>query len=210
MQRSTVYIEINLLPQNFRPKKRFIRLDYRFVLFMVIVLGAAGVGGYYYLLKKSSANMTSQISFYKKEETKLRSAVVLNKEVNDLKKLIEERVVIIKELTGDSDVRFAMLDHINRVVPGNLWLMSISEIEEGSKISYNIEGMSYSKDDISSFLEGLEKFDKFSSVSLESIRPAPLEIRDAFNYVIKVELKSTRPQEPVEETTARGRRPRRR
>ena len=205
-----MYIEINLLPQNFRPKKSLIRLDYRFVLLLVIVFGATGVGGYYYFLKKSSANMTTQIAFYRKEETKLRSAVALNKEVNDIKKLIEERVSIIKDLTGDSDVRFAMLDHINRIIPENLWLMTISELDEAGKISYNIEGMSYSKDDISSFLEGLEKFDKFSSVSLESIRPAPLEIRDAFNYVVKVELISTRPQEPVEETPARGRRPRRR
>ena len=53
--------------------------------------------------------------------------------------------------------------------------------------------MSYSKDDISKFLAELDKFENFSEVSLKSITPAPLEIRDAFQYVIEVELSGSQP-----------------
>ena len=202
-----VYIKINLLPQAFRPKKILIKFDYKFVLTLVIILGALGVGGYYYYMKRTLEETKTQITFYRGEEAKIRRAVELDKEVKELNKNIEERVNIIKELTGDSDVRFAMLEHINVALTGNLWLLNINEVEENNRITFNIEGMSYSKDDISDFIAGLEKFEKFSNVSLESIRPAPLEIRDAFNYIVKVELISSMPVVQEEEKIpARGRR----
>ncbi len=202
-----MYIKINLLPQAFRPKKILIKFDYKLVLTLVIILGALGIGGYYFYIKRTLEENKTQITFYKGEEVKIRRAVALDTEVKELRKNIEERVNIIKELTGDSDVRLAMLEHINVVLPGNLWLLNINEVEENNKITFNIEGMSYSKDDISDFIAGLEKFEKFSNVSLESIKPAPFEIRDAFNYIVKVELISSMPVVQKEEKRpARGRR----
>ncbi len=205
-----MYIEINLLPQSFRPKRRLIRLDYKSVMVLVILIAAACVGGYYYYLRKESARIDSQISFYRQEEVKLRGAVALNKEVNDLKKLVEERIGIIRELTGGSEVRFSMLEHINLVMPENLWLMSISENEQAGTVSFTIEGISYTKDDISVFLAGLVNFEEFSAVSLESIRPAPTEVRDAFNYIIRVSLKNTGQQAEPAVSAANARRPARR
>jgi Tfp pilus assembly protein PilN len=107
---------------------------------LVILIAAACVGGYYYYLRKESARIDSQISFYRQEEVKLRGAVALNKEVNDLKKLVEERIGIIRELTGGSEVRFSMLEQINLVMPENLWLMSISENEQAGTVNFTIEG----------------------------------------------------------------------
>jgi len=204
-----VYIEINLLPQAFRPKRRLIKFDYKLILVLVIIIGVGGVGGYYFNMKRTLNEINSQITFYRAEEAKIIETVKLDNEVKELRKVIEERVSIIKGLVGDSDVRFAMLEHINSVIPTNLWLLSISEIEEDNRISFNIEGMSYSKDYISDFLAGLEQFEQFSNVSLESIRPAPLDVRDAYNYVVRVDLVSTAPPEEEEETPSAQRRRRR-
>lgn len=204
-----MYIEINLLPVGFRPKKRLIKFDAKLIITLVIILAAIGLGGYYFYLKQSLNEVSKQIAFYREAEVKIRDTVALDNEVKELRILIEERVTIIKELTGDSDVRFTMLEHINQVIPENLWLLNITEMIDNNIISYNIEGMSYSKDDISDFLAGLEKFKRFSNVSLESIKPAPLEIRDAYNYVVKVELSTTIPPEeekaktPVRATSKR-------
>ena len=112
-----MYIKINLLPPAFRPKKILIKFDYKFVLTLVIILGALGVGVYYFYMKRTLDETKTQITFYRGEETKIRRAVALDNEVKELNKNIEERVNIIKELTGDSDVRFAMLEHINVVLP---------------------------------------------------------------------------------------------
>ena len=204
-----MYIEVNLLPQAFRPKRRLIKLDYKFMLVLLIAFGAAGVGYYYHALKGEQVQLVSQIASVRQQEMQLKDAVALNAEVALLRTNVAKRVGIIKELTSGSDIRFVMLDHINSVVPENLWLLNIAEVAEGNIVSFNIEGMSYSKEKISGFLAGLKKFEKFSSVDLESIRPAPLEIKDAYNFVVKVSFLPTKPVEVKEPANARGRRPRR-
>ncbi|MCD6307884.1 MAG: PilN domain-containing protein [Candidatus Latescibacteria bacterium] len=204
-----MYIEINLLPEGFRPKKTLIKLDYKFVLTLVIIMAAGGVGWYYLQTKKALEQVNGQIAHFRQEEAKIRDRVQLDNEVKALGKDVEARVGIVKELTGGSDSRYLMLDYINKVLPGNLWLSSINEIQEGARVFFNIEGMSYSKDDVSQLLEDLESFKKFTSVSLESIKPSPMEIRDAFDFIIRVELKT--PQPPVEkEDQKSSRRSRRR
>ena len=164
-----MYIEINLLPPEFRPKK---------VLFK-------------FYLQQSVREVTSQLELVRGQELKLREVVNLSVEVENLKKDVAERVEVIKGLTAESDLRFAMLEHINYVIPENLWISSINESNISGKIIFDIEGMTFTKDYISKFLAGLEKFEKFGNVSLESIGPAPQEVRDAYRYIVKVELAST-------------------
>jgi len=205
-----VYIEINLLPEGFRPKKTLIKLDYKLVLTLVIIVAAAGVGWYYLQTKKAIQQVEGQLAHFRQEEAKIHDRVLLDNEVKALAKDVEARVGIVKELSGGSDSRYLMLDHINKVMPDNLWLLSISEIPEGARIYFNIEGMSYSKDDVSQLLEDLESFEEFTSVSLESIRPSPMEIRDAFNFIIRVELKTPRPPAEAEEEQSSRRSRRRR
>ncbi len=192
-----MYIEINLLPREFRPKKSLIRIDFRFLLMLLIVLGALGLVGYYIFIQRSVQNVKKQHEFMLVTERKMQSIITLNNEVENIKKDIEERVNIIKELTSESDLRFMMLEYINVMLSDNLWLSGINESNRGGIISFSIEGMSYSKENISSFLASLEKFKHFSSVLLESITPSPLAVRDAFNFIIMVELASYQP--PTEE-----------
>ncbi len=204
-----MYIEINLLPQAFRPKRRLIKFDSKVALVLFVLIAFGGVGYYYQMLKKEVARYSVQVAQTKKQEAMLKDAVALNAELKEIRAQVAKRVSIIRDLTSGSDVRFVMLEHITSVLPENLWLMNISETEEGGVVSFNVEGMSYAKENISDFLAGLKKFEKFSSVALESIRPAPLEIKDAYNFVVKVSLVRTKPVEEEAPANAR-RRPRRR
>jgi len=188
-----MYIEINLLPPEFRPKKALIKLDVKFIGIVLIIFASAGLGGYYFYLQRSVRGLTGQIEFMRGEERKLKEIVSLNVEVENLKKDISERMEVIKGLTSESDIRFAVLEYINYVIPENLWISSINESNQSGKITFDIEGMTFAKEDISKFLAGLEKFEKFGNVSLETIDPAPLEVRDAYRYIVKVELASTQP-----------------
>ncbi len=197
-----MYIEINLLPQAFRPKKTLIKFDYKFLLTLVIIAAAGGVGWYWHQTKTSMENVERQLAMFRQEQAKMRDTVMLDNEVKELRADVEERIKIVRELTGSSDSRFFMLEYINKILPQNLWLLSINEIQEGSLVYFNLEGMSYSKDDVSSFISDLESFEHFTKVSLESIRPSPLEIRDAFNFIVRVDLNT--PQPPAEEEDARS------
>jgi len=204
-----VYIKINLLPRELRPRKALIALDYRVLLTLVFIIVAAGLVGYYLYVVRNLREEEAELNNWKQAELMLKKAVELQNEVNSLREGVAKRINIIKELTSDSDLRFSVLQHINNVTPENLWLLSISEVEnENNRIVFNIEGMSYYKRDISTFLASLQKYDKFRNVSLESIRPAPLEIRDAYQYSVRVEPAFIQPdvEEETPQTGARRRR----
>ena len=193
-----MYIEINLLPRDLRPKKRLIAIDHRFLMILLIVIAAGGLAGYYFHISDNLQKQEAELSNWKKQVAMLQEAVDLQNEVITLREDVAKRINIIKELTGDSNLRFAMFQHINNIIPENLWLLAIRETIEGNIISFSIEGMSYSKQNITQFFSDLQKYEKFTSVSLESIQPAPLEIRDAYQYAVRVELESSKPV--VEET----------
>jgi len=188
-----VYIKINLLPQDLRPRKALIALDYRVILTLLLIIAAAGLIVYYLSLQRNFNLQESELRNWKQQELMLKKTVDLQNEVIALREDVAKRINIIKDLISDSDIRFSMLQHINKVIPDNLWLSRINEINEGNRIYFNIEGMSYDKRNISTFLASLEEYEKFSSVSLESIRPAPLEVRDAYQYSVRVELKTPQP-----------------
>jgi len=190
-----VYIKINLLPLELRPKKTLIQFDIKAALFLVLIAAVVALGGWYFALVREAGSYKSQLAQIKREEAGLQETVALQAEVNELKKKVIQRVDIIRQLTADSDVRFDMLKHINGIIPENLWLLNINEMSQSGKTAFNIEGMSYSKKDISKFLDALQRYKKFSSVALESINPMPLESRDAFQFIVKVELPITVPAE---------------
>jgi len=195
-----LYIEINLLPQDLRPRKKLISFDYRVVLILFIIIAVAGLVSYYLMTANNLKMQESELRTWNQAEKTLQKTVDLQNEVNRLRENVGNRITIIKELTGDSDLRFSMLQHINTIIPQNLWLLRISEIEESNKIFFTIEGMSYSKQDISTFLASLEQYENFRNVSLESIRPAPLEVRDAYVYSVRIEpnfIQRTEEEEPA-------------
>ena len=202
-------IKINLLPRGLRPRKALIALDYRVVVALVFIIVAAGLVGYYLYIVRNLRDEEAELNNWKQAELMLKNTVDLQNEVNTLREDVAKRVNIIKELTSDSDLRFSILQYINNITPENLWLLSISEVEgENNRIFFNIEGMSYYKEDISAFLASLQEYDKFRSVSLESIRPAPLEIRDAYQYSVRVEPAFTQivAEETPQTDARRGRR----
>ncbi len=196
-----MYIKINLLPQELRPRKKLIALDYRVILTLLLIIAAAGLIWYYLSIARNLQSQVSELNNWKQQEFELKEPVALQDKVIALREDVAKRINIIKELTSDSDIRFSMLQHINKVIPDNLWLSRISEMSEGNRIFFSIEGMSYVKRNISTFLASLEEYENFSNVSLESIRPAPLEIRDAYQYSVRVELKTL---QPVEEVSTQG------
>ena len=199
-----MYIDIDLLPREFRPRKARLPLDYRSLAVLLIIIAAAGLGGYYYYLGTSLKMQENKLQNLMQQQLSLQKRVKLHDEVDEFEKKVSERVGIIKELTRDSDLRFAIIQHINSILPDNLWLLNITETILGTRVSYNIEGMSYTKESISNFLQGLEKYDKFRNVSLQSITPSPMEIQDAYQYAVKVELATYQPPEPEEKQKGSG------
>jgi hypothetical protein len=79
--------------------------------------------------------------------------------------------------------------------------MGINEMAQSNPASFTIEGMSYTKKDISRFINGLQHYKKFNSVALESISPSPLEVRDAYQFIVRVQLAGQQP--PADDKSAK-------
>ena len=202
-----MFIKINLLPQDLRPRKSWMILDYRALIILAFIAAAIFLGTYYIELQRKLNAVETELKMWKTAETALKPTVDLQNEVNKLRENVKKRVVIIKDLTQDSNLRFSMLQHINNVLPENSWLFKIAETVVNNKITYTIEGMSYMKRDVSLFISELEKYENFDKVSLESIKPAPLDVRDAYVFSVKVELKSLNPPEESAKDEKAGKAP---
>lgn len=199
-----MYLEINLLPAELRPRKSLIALDFRVVYGLAVITTAAVLGWYYFQVERNIAYQNSELTNLRQQESLLQNMVNLQNQVNTLRADVGKRVAVIRELTGDSDVRFAMFQYLTDITPENLWLERITEENDPTAgISYTIEGMSYSKQEISAFLARLQEYEQFSTVALQSIRPAPLEILDAYQYSVTVRLKTAQKAQPAQ--TSRGR-----
>ena len=194
-----MYIEINLLPRDLRPKRPGLRLNFQGIVVLAAIIAAGGLGWHYYQLDTEMKFLERQQQMLTKERMMLTDAINLQKEVDALTLKVRARVDIIKELTVDSGLRFAMLKHVNKVMPENLWLMNITETAGPGKLIFNVQGMAYSKESISGFLEGLQGYEKFNKVLLRSIKPSPMEIRDAFEYMVSVEMTAYQSPEPIED-----------
>lgn len=188
-----MYVSINLLPRELRPKKAIISLDYRVVLTLLVIAAAGLLGWQYIQLDGQISQKQSELQNWRQQETMLQDAVDLQNEVNQLRDDVSERIDVVRNLTGTSDQRFAMLQYLNTITPENLWLERITEQDGSSPLQFTIEGMAYSKQRISSFLASLQQNADFTMVALESIRPAPLEIRDAYQYSVTIEMMSIGP-----------------
>lgn len=199
-----MYIRINLLSPELRPKKTLIHFDLKAALIIVVIIAFAGLAGWYYFISQQLSDQNRQLAIFRTEEASLKDTVALQKEVDQLKQQVADRIVIIKMLTADSDIRFEMLKHINGIIPENLWLLNISELSQTDKVVFTIEGMSYIKKDISRFLEGLQRYKKFQNVALESITPSPLEVRDAYQFIVRVDLISAEPPDEGKNNQPKG------
>ena len=94
-----MYIEINLLPQDLRAKRKLISLDYRAVIIILIIIAAVGLFSYYLYTDKNLKTQENELKSWKQADRTLQKTVDLQNEVNRLREDVGKRVNIIKELT---------------------------------------------------------------------------------------------------------------
>jgi type IV pilus assembly protein PilN len=155
-------IRINLLPYREMKKKEGVLrslflLSGSFVLFVLILVSV-----YFYMAMSSSA-LQAKIQ---EAETKL---VGLNKKVGDIegfkrdKKIMEQKLAVIKTLDVNRLFAFQMLEELYQLVPAkDLWLEKLSQT--GGDL--RIEGMARNNDVVALFMKQLEKAGFIQTVDL--------------------------------------------
>ena len=155
-------IRINLLPYREMEKKgTFLRgillLSGSFVFFLLILVSV------YIYIDLSSGDLEKKI---REAEVKL---VVLNKRVGDTegfkrdKKVMEQKLSVIKSLEGNRLFPVQMLDELYLLIPvKDMWLEKLSQTEGDLRI----EGMARNNDVVALFMKNLEKAGFVQNVDL--------------------------------------------
>ncbi|MBA4423562.1 MAG: hypothetical protein C0390_10790 [Syntrophus sp. (in: bacteria)] len=155
-------IRINLLPYREMEKQgTFLRgiilLAGSFVFFLLVLVSV------YLYIDLSSGDLEKKI---REAEVKL---VVLNKKVGDTegfkrdKKVMEQKLAVIKSLEGNRLLPFQMLDELNLLVPvKDMWLEKLNQAGDDLRI----EGMARNNDVVARFMKSLEKASFIQTVDL--------------------------------------------
>ncbi len=73
-----MYIKINLLPQEFRPRKSLVKFDIKLAIIILIVISGLSLGGYYVYLLRSFSN------FQDKKQDKTEELDILRLQLKSL------------------------------------------------------------------------------------------------------------------------------
>jgi Tfp pilus assembly protein PilN len=114
-------------------------------------------------LREEATKLSAQANQLRAEVSKGKAenekALETQKEIKEL----ESRIELMKEL-GEKRMReLKALDHLQSIIPKQLWFKEVKYKEQ----QFDITGYAVSDDDLTDFLQGLEKQSYFSDVVLE-------------------------------------------
>jgi len=124
----------------------------------------------------------------KKEKVELQKKA---NEIKGFKKQIEEtqkKIDVIKELSNGRDDYVRLLDEINRIVPSNVWLKSVTRNGKYLKIA----GTGSSNLKVAEFMRNLRNSPMVDSLQLIGINVNIFEERKVADFEIQVKIKENR------------------
>jgi Tfp pilus assembly protein PilN len=165
-------IEINLLPAEYRVRKRGINLSRSIVYpVLVLILLAAGAGFYTIHLNDKQARLSEEIAAIEKEIEANKS---VQEEINKLrheKQVTDQKIRALERISVDRERWVRLLEIFSGSLPPYSWLISVKE-EKGPPEALLVEARTYSFPEVADYMNRLEKTDYIKSVELT---PAGIE-----------------------------------
>ncbi|RKY96010.1 MAG: hypothetical protein DRQ03_07995, partial [Candidatus Hydrothermota bacterium] len=100
----------------------------------------------------------------------------------------QKKIDVIKELSNGRDDYVRLLDEINRIVPSNVWLKSVTRNGEYLKIA----GTGSSNLKVAEFMRNLRNSPMVDSLQLIGINVNIFEERKVADFEIQVKIKENR------------------
>lgn len=166
-----------------------------FVVCLVAVLVLIGIVGFY---QKSSVNrLTGEIAALNAEKQRYNQILAQIKKFEEDKKLIENKIAVIKELKKSSALTVRILDEVANLTPTKrLWLDSINQ----SGPSLKIQGTALDNQTIAAYMDELTTSPYIQSVTLLNTAQKGYADRDLKSFQLTCSI--TIPDSPEQETTA--------
>ena len=182
-------VRINLLPEEFRRRKRKVRISGSWWY------AGAVVGGICLIFLALSLWQTWRIDRLETEILKTREEaerqkadLELVKELMALKENILKRMKMVEQLNQNRTRWIDILTALSQSVPEDMWLVSFKESVIGDRPRARIQGMSFSLRPIALFMDRMEETQRFKQAEFTYAQRVPVLEGMAYNFEILVDV----------------------
>jgi len=181
-------IEINLLPVEYRVRKRNLNLP-RSIVYPVVALVAlaAGAGFYTVYLTEKQARLTEEIATIEKE---IAANKHVQEEINKLrqeKQVTDQKIRALERISVDREKWVRLLEVFSGSLPTYAWLISIRD-ERGPPEKVHVEARTYSFPEVAHYMSKLEEAEYIKSVTLSGIEQVQGHDRKVYKFNITCDI----------------------
>jgi Tfp pilus assembly protein PilN len=203
-------IEINLLPVEYRVRKRSFNLP-RSIVYPVVALIviAVGAGFYTVYLNEKQTRLTEEIAAIEKE---IAANKHVQEEINKLRKekqITDQKIRALERISVDREKWVKLLEIFSGNLPTYAWLISLRD-ERGPPEKVLVEARTYSFPEVAQYMSKLEEAEYIKSVTLTGIEQIQGHDRKVYKFNIICDINADvglkpaalESDEPVKETGA--------
>jgi len=157
-------IRINLLPDEFRVRKRRVRISVRWLYVAIPVVGFFLILFLLTLWQQSRlGRLEAEILQTRIEAERQKADLKLVRELAAVKEKVLQRMQAVEQLNRNRTRWIEILTSLSQSVPGDMWLASFKEDKGDKGPQARIQGMSFSLMPIAFFMDNLDETRWFSS-----------------------------------------------
>ncbi len=181
-------IEINLLPVEYRVRKRNFNLP-RSIVYPVVALIAlaAGAGFYTVYLNEKQTRLTEEIAAIEKEIAANRQ---VQEEINKLrqeKQVTDQKIRALERISVDREKWVRLLEIFSGNLPTYAWLISMRD-ELGPPEKVQLEARTYSFPEVAQYMSKLEEAEYIKSVTLTGIEQVQGPDRKVYRFNLTCDI----------------------
>jgi Tfp pilus assembly protein PilN len=199
-------IEINLLPTEYRTRKRGLNLSRSIVypVFAFVVLAAAA-GFHAIYLNDKQARLTEEIEAIEKEIEANKSVQAEINKLRQEKQVTEQKIRALERISVDREKWVRLLEILSGNLPTYSWLDKVTE-EKGPPEKLRGEARTYAFPEVAYYMSRLEEAGYIKSVERTGIVQIDFHGRTAYEFKISCDINADAGLKPMAEgdTLAKG------
>jgi len=181
-------IEINLLPVEYRVRKKSLNLP-RSIVYpaLAFVVLAAGAGFYTIYLNEKQARLTEEIAEIEKE---IEANKHVQEEINKLrqeKQVTDQKIRALERISVDREKWVRLLEVFSGSLPTYSWLISVKD-DRGPPEKVQVEARTYSFPEVAHYMSKLEEAEYIKSVTLSGIEQIQGHDRKVYKFNLDCEI----------------------
>lgn len=186
--KSALAISINLLPADFRKKKKDFswvtdrRTIWPTVLLIAAIIGAMIVFSY---TEETIAGLEADVQRIKAEVDKERPLLTKIGELEKKQAVVNSKINSLKSIQVSKKKWVVLFENISSVLPPNMWITSINQIGE---FDLEMKGTTFDFSEVAEYMVKLEKQVSVQNVSLVTISTTKVDGEEAYSFTIKAVL----------------------